>query len=410
MNPTLRAAGPLSGALLLLLVGASSAQEHQPIPTVGTGLDYTIEPSLGDAETLADGSQRWNHWITIENATFLKAHLVDVALAPGDRLLVRTDRGRVVDEITGRGPKDMGTFWSLSAPGDSLELVLETRGRYPTPPFRVDEIIAGHADLFDRPPADGPESICAPADFEDVICYDNDPGKWSTILASVGVMSVGGNPTSSLFCSGTNIQGNNILTNDHCVGSQGSCNNTEFVFKYYRTGCNDGSPTTVDWVSYRCDQLLVESPWAGCEVTPAILDFNLFSVIGDPESMFGAVEADPTPLTDGEAIYIVQHPSGRPHEVTHGAGANVDVDGSNLRYYDSLDTEGGSSGSPIFRESDNKLVGLHHCGGCSSAGVGNRGMLMSDIYPLIEPFLTPPAIFTDGFESGDVSAWSTSVP
>jgi hypothetical protein len=99
------------------------------------------------------------------------------------------------------------------------------------------------------------------------------------------------------------------------------------------------------------------------------------------------VTPDPTPLTDGEAIYIVQHPAGRPHEIAHGSGANVDVDGTVLRYYDTLDTEGGSSGSPIYRESDDKLVGLHHCGGCEEAGVGNRGMLMSDIYPEIAAFL-----------------------
>ncbi len=76
-----------------------------------------------------------------------------------------------------------------------------------------------------------------------------------------------------------------------------------------------------------------------------------------------------------------------PHEITHGSGADVDVDGHVLRYYDTLDTEGGSSGSPIYRESDNKMVGIHHCGGCATPGTGNRGMLMADIYPLIQDYL-----------------------
>ena len=78
------------------------------------------------------------------------------------------------------------------------------------------------------------------------------------------------------------------------------------------------------------------------------------------------------------------------------------------RYYNTLDTEGRSSGSPIFREADGKLVELHHCGGCSTPWVGNRGMLMSDIFPGIQDFL--PSIFVDGFESGDVTAWSSSSP
>ena len=71
----------------------------------------------------------------------------------------------------------------------------------------------------------------------------------------------------------------------------------------------------------------------------------------------------------------------------------MDVDGTVLRYYDTLDTEGGSSGSPIFRDADDKLIGLHHCGGCSSPGVGNRGMLISDIYPFIQDYLCPEDAF-----------------
>jgi len=93
------------------------------------------------------------------------------------------------------------------------------------------------------------------------------------------------------------------------------------------------------------------------------------------------------PITDGEGIYIIQHPAGRPHEITHGSGDDVDADSPNLRYYNTLDTEGGSSGSPIYREADDKLIGLHHCGGCTTPGTGNRGMMMSDIYPLIESYL-----------------------
>ena len=172
------------------------------------------------------------------------------------------------------------------------------------------------------------------------------------------------------------------------MANNAECSNSEFVFKYYRTGCGDGSPTTVDWAGFRCDEVLASSPFDNfCDPDLAHLDFSLNTVIGDPAATYGFVQPDPTPLTSGEAIYIVQHPDGRPHEIAHGSGSNVVVDGTVLRYYDTLDTEGGSSGSPIFRESDDLMVGLHHCGGCSTPGVGNRGMLMSDIYPLISDFL-----------------------
>ena len=44
------------------------------------------------------------------------------------------------------------------------------------------------------------------------------------------------------------------------------------------------------------------------------------------------------------------------------------------------------------------------CGGPNM----NAGVRIDQIWPLIEPFLGP--LFADGFESGDMSAWSTFVP
>jgi hypothetical protein len=53
-------------------------------------------------------------------------------------LVVRARSGRVVEEIRGRGPRDRGTFWSLSALGDELLLELRYAAPYVRPPFRVD--------------------------------------------------------------------------------------------------------------------------------------------------------------------------------------------------------------------------------------------------------------------------------
>jgi hypothetical protein len=151
--------------------------------------------------------------------------------------------------------------------------------------------------------------------------------------------------------------------------------------------------------------VLARSPIGSCNATPSTLDFTLCSVQGDPASTYGWVTPDPNPVTNGEGVYIVQHPDGRPHEITHGAGADVFVSGVNLYYDETLDTQGGSSGSPVFRESDDKLIGLHHCGGCP-----NSGMMMSAIYPLIEPFLDTGGLFGDDFESGGTTAWSLTIP
>jgi len=357
---------------------------------IGSALALEVVPRLAGVEA-RDGRRIWRDTIYLPGASFVKAHFVGFELRPGDVLRLRGADGRLVEELTLRGPKQAGKFWGLSAFGDTLEIELDFKARYERAPFRVDQVIAGDPGVFDAIAGGGPESICAPEDFDDVVCHQGDAGKWANVLASVGVMTVGGNPSTGLWCSGSNVSPlNYVLTNWHCIPDAGPCSNSEFVFNFYRTTCGGGTNST--WTSFRCDETVVQSPIGDCDATLTTLDFSLNSVIGDPAATFGFVRPDPTELTDGEAIYIVQHPDGRPHEIAHGSGSDVDVDTSNpnlsvIRYYDTLDSEGGSSGSPIFREADDELVGLHHCGGCEDAGVGNRGMLMSDIYPLIESYL-----------------------
>ena len=382
---------------LVLVTSLASAELPAP-KVIGHGQEIDVIPDLSSAVSV-DGTRIWSHGVTIEGASFLKPRFVRLDLRPDDRLVVRSKSGRIVEILEGRGPKDQGTFWGLSAFGDELHLELHFADDYARTPFEIDEIIVGDLDPFG-----GPESVCGAWDFEDVVCYQGDAAKWANVMASVGVMSVGSNPTTGLWCSGSNVSPSNaILTNDHCVGT--NCLGAEFVFKFYNQACAGGYNPTGDWQSFRGDQVLANSPLGGCTATPTTLDFTLCSVQGDPAATFGWVTPDPVPVTNGEPLYIVQHPDGRPHEITHGGGADVFVSGVNLYYDETLDTQGGSSGSPVFRDSDDKLVGLHHCGGCP-----NGGMMMSEIYPIIAPFIDTGSIFADGFESGNTSSWSQVSP
>ncbi len=352
---------------------------------VGQARELRLVPDL-DQAVEAGGERIWSREVAVPGAAFLRLHLVDVKLRQGDWLAVVAPDGRVVDRITGRGPKGMGTFWTLSVFDERLLLEAHLGHDYGEPPFRADLVMVGDPAAVEAIPA--LRSICNPPDFEYAVCSQSDAGRWANVLASAGVMTVGGDMVTGLWCSGSNVSPlNYVLTNYHCIGSQSDCDSAEFVFNHYKTVCGDSASPLSSPVSFRCDQLVVSSPYVNCDPTTTSLDFALSSTLGDPAADWGFVLPDPNPLTSGEAIYIVQHPNGRPHEITQGDGANVVVDGHTIRYYDTLDTEPGSSGSPIFREADDLLVGLHHCGGCDTAGVGNRGMLMSDIYPLIQDYL-----------------------
>lgn len=385
---TARALAALAATCVALSHGpAHAAAETEPLlPVVGTSLPYPLVPDLSAAVRGSD-TFLWVHAVELPPASFTKVHFENMNLRAGDVLTLRDGRGEVVETLIGRGFLELGTFWALSARGAELFLEFEFHAPYAEPPFQIDQIIAGTAG-FTLPGAPAPKSECGTADYADAVCYQADAGKWANVMGSTGVMFVSGNPATALFCSGANVSPQNyVLTNYHCIANDVECGAAEFVFKYYRTTCNSGGPATTDWKSFHCSHVVASQPLVDCNPAPGALDFALCSMQGDAAALFGFVTPDPTPLTDGEAVYIVQHPNGDPHELTHGAGANVDVDGHVLRYYGTLDTASGSSGSPIFRESDDKLVGLHHCGGCSTPGTGNRGMLMSDVYPAIASFL-----------------------
>ncbi len=112
----------------------------------------------------------WREILHRENATFVKPHFVEVNLRAGDVLNLRTRSGRIVEEIRGRGPKDLGTFWGLSSFGDLLVLEFVYSRPYAYLPFRVDRVIEGNADLLaPLRPGREPESVCTPDDYDDVI-------------------------------------------------------------------------------------------------------------------------------------------------------------------------------------------------------------------------------------------------
>lgn len=118
--------------------------------------------------------------------------------------------------------------------------------------------------------------------------------------------------------------------------------------------------------------------WFGYERTFAGLDLAPTVVSGDPASIVGAADHDwavvrtqgampadapiiplagAEPVRVDDRVYIIQHPSGAPKKI--GMIHNI------VRYFDDdvvqylTDTEGGSSGSPVFNEQWG-LVALHH--------------------------------------------------
>ena len=119
---------------------------------------------------------------------------------------------------------------------------------------------------------------------------------------------------------------------------------------------------------------LVEYRLAGLDFAIARLGPN---GSGDlPSVAFGVIALAEADLTAAQAMLgMIQHPAGRPKKIE--AGPMVDNIGGRIRY-DSLDTQGGSSGSPILSEAG-EVVGVHTNGGCSAFSGSNYGVSIGAI-------------------------------
>ncbi|HEX9001787.1 MAG TPA: serine protease [Blastocatellia bacterium] len=89
-----------------------------------------------------------------------------------------------------------------------------------------------------------------------------------------------------------------------------------------------------------------------------------------PGEVFGTLRLAAQDLTQvGIMLCLLQHPSGRPKQIEAGP---MKQNAAGRIFYDSLDTEGGSSGSPILSPSG-EIVGIHTNGGCSEFSGANYG-------------------------------------
>ncbi|MCP3927820.1 MAG: hypothetical protein GY705_01825 [Bacteroidetes bacterium] len=115
-------------------------------------------------------------------------------------------------------------------------------------------------------------------------------------------------------------------------------------------------------------------------ITSKDLDFSI--VACDPAPLPDNIEAipllrDSNTITRGERVNIIQHPRGRTKEISLHDNKVSYVYDVGIRY--TADTEGGSSGSPVFNNQWD-LVALHHAGWSGSDGTAtNEGIRIASI-------------------------------
>jgi lysyl endopeptidase len=321
------------------------------------------------------------------NSGYIAVHFSAFDLAPGDYAEISSPDGKFYYTYREKGKAVRGgeavinNFWATHIPGDTAIVRLYSHSRRGGWGFSIDKWVAGYEthiiealltgmDSFDAQV----EAICNSDDKEWAKCYEGttmyDKGRAVARLLMNG----------SSACTGWLIGSEgHVMTNNHCVGSQSTADNTDFEFMA------EGATCTTNCASWLACPGIVEASSGTLVKTDSALDYSLILLPTNITSTYGYLQLRDTLPTIGERIYIVQHPGAWGKQLAVWSdvdGGYCNVYGTNqppctggpgdIGYY--CDTAGGSSGSPVLAYSDHLVVSLHHCATCP-----NRGLPIPDI-------------------------------
>lgn len=347
--------------------------------------------------------------IHLSGATYVAPYFSRFELAPGDYVIVRSPDSRRSWRYERFGKGELGKtggFWGIHIPGDRLVIELYSRGLNHGFGYAIDRVARGFAGGF---PVD-PEAICGVDDMDWAQCYENTESRIYQESRAVARLLISG----TALCTGWLVgdQGH-LLTNNHCISSQAAASNTNFEFMA-EGACGEVCG------QLQCPGTIVTTMSTLIQTNPAF-DYSLLLLDTNPTPTYGFLQLRETGPEIDERIYIPQHPGGQGKRIAvestdpNDASGFGEIDqifplGAGLlaSYY--ADTTGGSSGSPIIGYEDHCVVALHQ-GTLGCAAQGNVGNVIDQIITDLGANLPSNAIcsgdeiFTDGFESGDATAW-----
>lgn len=320
----------------------------------------------GTWTTLPDGSRAWQMIVHVPGATDLNLGFRRFDIPEGARLTLADDTGQFVVGPYAKGDGAAGELWTAVVPGERLLIELQVPADAPEPVLELSQVGAGYRDILGRLGLPVPHSGSC---NNDVACPEGAP--WRDEIRSAVQYSING----SLTCSGTLIADVPrtfrpfVLTANHCGLSAANAATVVTYWKYQASTCGgprDGAANAVTqsgaallarWRPTDMALLELAAPpvagsdayWAGWDrrsVPPAS------SVsIHHPSNDEKAITFDSDPMTIGENC--IENP-GRYPDTHWYIGA-----------YEDGTTEPGSSGSGIWDEASQLLVGTLSGGAAS---------------------------------------------
>ncbi|OQR88910.1 hypothetical protein THRCLA_10032 [Thraustotheca clavata] len=346
---------------LLALVQAQKAY------SVGSAVPYSLT---------IDGGAPFSQVISNPTATSLSVHIASMELPTGATLTIGSLDGSDKMVLTGFQSNLYSDFINQK------QIVIN----YSAPEYHngtvvtIDKYFAAsttHNDL---------ESICSTSGdlSSPSVCYQTSDAVKYKKSQAIARLVINGNS----LCTGWLIGSEgHMITNNHCIGSAADAAATKVEMHAECATCSDPNNNA----QLACKGTTVASSTT-LIATNYDLDFTLvkLSVIaGIDLSQYGYLQVRDGQPVDNEPAWLAGHPKGYPKRIAilvnggvPGTIVSANI-GASCRSNEAsylLDTQGGSSGSPVMSTIDNTVVVVHNCGNCDGNGGGaNSGIPIANI-------------------------------
>jgi hypothetical protein len=340
----------------------AAATRSEKIQRVGVGRKVEVGAMDGNWYAAPGGRRLWVGEVASIGALRMRLHFADVRLPRGAEIAVYPVDAEGDKRLGAEGPAifeagSAADLWTGDLPGDRLRIeYFQPRARRSAElPFRVDGLQHLYLDPTD-PSLEG-YLKAAGSCHNDVTCFP----AWATIAKSVArITFVSGG--STFLCTGQLLNAQNsdltpyFLTANHCVSTSTVAGTVKAYWFYQTSTCNGAAP------------LLSSSPTStGATLlsTGAASDYTLLMLEGGLPSGTAWTGWTSAAVADGTASTAIHHPSGDYKRISFGNKASNTTcgGGSHVRInWTSGVTEGGSSGSGIWRNDTQQLFGQLHCG------------------------------------------------
>ncbi|RLN62090.1 hypothetical protein BBJ28_00010109 [Nothophytophthora sp. Chile5] len=349
---------------------------------VGCGNDMAY-PATTDSST---SQPRFAYVISNPLAEFIAVHFKDFNLPENDYVQLRAADPSVNDTRVLRyhGNDSNGDFFASSLTTSAVIVELYTEATaLGVQATNTSECLGFSVDSYQylaQPSTKNgsKEEVCGADDSREASCYRSFSAAFAASNAVARLLIH--KPEGAFFCTGWLVGSEgHLITNHHCISSQAHASNTEFEFNA------EGSTCSTNCKSPRGCGGSIRARSATLIYADDALDYALVKLPINLSGEYGYLRMRSSGAQLSERVYVPQHPSGWGKRIAMktesgwGTVTSLTMGGcapNQVAYY--LDTQGGSSGSPVIAWSDNTVVALHHCGGCPNTAI-NSYKLVNDM-------------------------------